>query len=157
MYILIIAHSVSNWCENQGVKLYKSVPIFTLVDLFTDDIGITVDVHGAMENLTVGNPYEIQCKVYTDQIVNSDIVDITWIGPDNDPILPDSRLSIITNSIGHNHTSTLLFLHLSEDNEGLFTCNVTILNNIDSESFKVELSSKFHSTVITLWSLTSLT
>ena len=125
--------------------------MFKLVDMFTDDIGITVDVHGAMENLTVGNPYEIQCKVYTDQIVNSDIVDITWIGPDNDTIVADGRLSVTNFSSGHNHTSTLLFSYLSEDDEGiLFTCNVTILSNTDSGSFKVEeLSSKFHSTVIT--------
>ena len=133
--------------------------MFKLVDLFTDDIGITVDVHGAMENLTVGDPYEIQCKVYTDQIVNSDIVDITWIGPDNDTIVADGRLSVTNFSSGHNHTSTLLFSYLSEDDEGiLFTCNVTILSNTDSGSFIVEeLSSKLHSTVITLWSLTSLT
>ena len=120
--------------------------------MFTDDIGITVDVHGAMENLTVGDPYEIQCKVYTDQIVNSDIVDITWIGPDNDTIVADGRLSVTNISAGRNHTSTLLFSYLSEDDEGiLFTCNVTILSNIDSGSFIVEeLSSKLHSTVITL-------
>ena len=125
--------------------------MFKLVDLFTDDIGITVNVHGAMENLTVGDPYEIQCKVYTDQIVNSSIVDITWIGPDNDTIVADGRLSVTNISTGHNHTSTLQFSYLSEDDEGLFTCNVTILSNTDSGSFKVEeLSSKFHSTVITL-------
>ena len=124
--------------------------MFKLVNLFTDDIGITVDVHGAMEHLTVGDPYEIQCEVYTDQIVNSDIVDITWIGPDNDTIVADGRLSVTTNSIGHNHTSILQFLYLSEDDEGLFTCNVMILNNTDSGSFKVKLSCKFHSTVITL-------
>ena len=125
--------------------------MFKLVDFFTDDIGITVDVHGTMENLTVGDPYEIQCKVHTDQIVNSDIVDITWIGPDNDTIVLDSRLSVTNISIGHNHTSTLQFSYLSEDDEGVFTCNVTILSNTDSGSFKVEeLSSKFHFTVSTL-------
>ena len=125
--------------------------MFKLVDLFTDDIGITVDVHGAMENLTVGNPYEIQCKVYTDQIVNSDNVDITWIGSDNDTIVADGRLSVVTNSAGHSHTSTLQFSYLSEDDEGLFTCNVTILSNADSGSFKVEKPlSKFHSTFIAL-------
>ena len=125
--------------------------MFKLVDSFTDDIGITVDVHGTMENLTVGNPYEIQCEVYTDQIVNSDIVDIAWIGPDNDTIVADGRLSVTANSTGHNHTSTLQFSYLSEDDEGLFTCNVTILSNTDSGSFKVEeLLSKFHSTVIAL-------
>ena len=125
--------------------------MFTLVDLFVDDIGITVDVHGTMENLTVGDPYKIQCEVYTDQIVNSSIVDITWIGPDNDTMVLDSRLNITSISTGHYHTSTLQFSYLSEDDEGLFTCNVTVLSNTESGSFKVdELSSKFHSTVITL-------
>ena len=119
------------------------------MDLFTDDISTTVDVYGTMVNLTVGDPYEIQCEVYTDQLVHSDIVNITWIGPNNDTIVTDSRTIITTtNSTGHNHTSTLQFSYLSEDDEGmLFTCHVTILNNTDSESFEIEeILSKSYST-----------
>ena len=97
----------------------------------------------------MGDPYEIQCKVYTDQIVNSDIVDITWIGPDNDTIVADGRLSVITNSTGHNHTSTLQFSYLSEDDEGLFICHVTILSNFDSGSIEIKgMSSKLASYIL---------
>ena len=110
------------------------------MDLFTDDIDTTVDVYGTMENLTVGDKYEIQCEVYTDQLVHSDIVNITWIRSNNDTVVTDTRISITTtNSTGHNHTSTLQFSYLSEDDEGLlFTCQVTILNNTDSESFEIK-------------------
>ena len=102
-----------------------------------------------MENLTAGDPYKIQCKVYTDQIVNSDIVDITWIGPDNDTIVADGRLSVTTNSTEHNHTSTLQFSYLSEDDEGLFICHVTILSNFDSGSIEIKgTSSKLASYIL---------
>ena len=129
------------------LKIYIRYIWYDIIRLYslTDDIGTTVDVYGTMENLTMGDPYEIQCEVYTDQLVHSDIVNITWIGPNNDTIVPDKRISITTtNSTGHNHTSTLQFSYLSEDDEGmLFTCHVTILSNTDSKSFEIEeISSK---------------
>ena len=118
--------------------------------ILTDYIETTVDIYdNTMQNLTLGNPYEIQCKVYTDQVVHSDIINITWIGPDNDTVVNDSRIIVTTtNSIGNNHTSTLQFLYLKEGDEGLYTCHVAILSNTDSESFELEtILSKLHFTV----------
>ena len=118
--------------------------------ILTDSIETTVDIYdNTMQNLTLGNPYEIQCEVYTDQVVHSDIVNITWIGPDNDTVVNDSRIIVTTtNSIGNNHISTLQFLYLKEGDEGLYTCHVTILSNTDSESFELEtILSKLHFTV----------
>ena len=130
-----------------------------LIDLFTDgnigttvDVnGITVGVNGTTGNLIVGEKYEIRCEVYTDIIVHSDIVNITWIGPNNDTIVNDSRTDITTtNSVGRNHTSTLQFLCLSENDTGSFTCSVTILNNTYTQSLQIgEILSKSYSTVIT--------
>ena len=121
------------------LSICKNLHGITRLYLLTDNIGTTVDVYGNMENLTVGDPYDIQCEVYTDKIVYSDIVNITWIGPNNDTIVTDSRTNITaTNSTGHNHTSTLRFSYLSEDDEGLFTCHVTILSINNSESFEIE-------------------
>ena len=104
-----------------------------------------------MENFIAGDPYDIQCEVYTNQRVHSDIVNITWIGPNNETI--ENKTNIITNisnSIGYNHTSTLQFLYLSEDDKGSLTCSVTILDNSYTQSFQIgEILSKSYSTVIT--------
>ena len=96
-----------------------------------------------MENLTVGDPHAIDCEVHTDQIVNSDIVDITWIGPYNNTIVNDSRMSVTTyNSVGHYHTSTLNFSPLSEGDKGSYTCHVETYGNKNSASFKLSVLSK---------------
>ena len=111
--------------------------------MFTDDINTTVNIRGAVENLTVGDPHVIQCEVHNDQIVNSDIVNITWIGPYNNTIVNDSRMSVTTYiSVGHNHTSTLYFSSLNEGDKGSYTCHVEIRGNRISTSFKLSVFSK---------------
>ena len=114
-----------------------------LTCLFADDINATVDIYGGVENLTVGYPHEIYCEVDTGQVVNSDLVNITWIGPDNNTVVNDSRIIVTTtNSIGNNHTSTLQFLNLIEDDKGLYTCLVAIPGNTISVSEELSVSSK---------------
>ena len=111
--------------------------------MFTDYINTTVNLHGAVENLTVGDPYVIQCEVHTDQIVNSDIVNITWIGPYSNTIVNNSRMSVTTyNSVGRNHTSTLYFSPLNEGDKGSYTCHVEIYGNKNSASLKLSVLSK---------------
>ena len=109
--------------------------------LFADDINATVDIYGDVENLTVGYPHEIYCEVDTDEVVNSDLVNITWIGPDNNTVVNDSRIIVTTtNSFENNHTSTLQFLNLIEDDKGLYTCLVAISGNTVNVSDSEELS-----------------
>jgi len=114
--------------------------------LFTDTIETDIDIYGAVKNLNVGAPYEIQCNVYTDQLVHSDLVNITWIGPNNNIIVTDNRINVIhITSNGNNHTSTLQFLYLSHEDEGLYTCNIAVMNSSDSESFELKrILSKLH-------------
>ena len=95
----------------------------------------------------MGDLHEIQCKVYTDKVVSASIVNITWIGgPNNDTIVTNNRINISAiTSAGNNHTSTLQFLYLTEEDQGLYTCHIAILNNYtDSGFLKLEdFSSKF--------------
>ena len=94
----------------------------------------------------MGDPHEIQCKVYTDKVINANIISITWIGPNNDTIVTNNRTNITaTTSAGNNHTSTLQYLYLTEEDQGLYTCHITILNNYNDSGFlKLEdFSSKF--------------
>ena len=84
-------------------------------------------VVNSSEYVNVGHSKEIHCIANTSERVNPLAVSITWIGP-NGPITNNSRLFITpTVSNGTNHISTLQFSYLSEDDEGLYECNVTVL------------------------------
>ena len=93
----------------------------------------------------MGDSHEIQCKIYTDKVVNASIINITWIGPNNDTIVTNNRITITaTASADNNHTSTLQFLYLTEEDQGLYTCQIEILNYTKSGFFELEnFSSKF--------------
>ena len=113
-------------------------------DLFTDDFNTTIDIQDVTENRTVGDPHEVQCEVYNNEVLNTSI---TWIGPNNDTIVTNNRIIVnATISADNNHTSTLRFLYLSEEDQGSYNCHVTILNNYtDSKSFELDdFTSEFH-------------
>ena len=116
---------------------------------------------GSSENFTVADPYEIKCAVNTDQVIHSDIVSFTWIGPNNETFIVNNgtimtnngtaivnsrTIATTTTSVGFDHASTLHFLYLSEEDQGLYTCHVAILDNTNSESFEVGILSKLLST-----------
>ena len=53
---------------------------------------------------------------------------ISWMGPGGESITNDSRVTISpTTSSGNNYTSSLKFTYLMEGDEGMYTCNVIIL------------------------------
>ena len=81
----------------------------------------------------VGSPQDIQCIVSTVSGVELSSVMINWIGPGGESITNDSRVTIspITSS-GNNFTSNLQFTYLMEGDEGMYTCNVTILETTAS-------------------------
>ena len=76
----------------------------------------------------VGSPQDIQCIVSTVSGVELSSVMISWMGPGGESITNDSRVTIspITSS-GNNYTSSLQFTYLMEGDEGMYTCNVMIL------------------------------
>ena len=95
----------------------------------------------------VGSPQDIQCIVSTVSGVELSSVMISWMGPGGESITNDSRVSIgPTTSSGNNYTSSLQFTYLMEGDEGMYTCNVMILdtnisdvvaiNNLASEETK---------------------
>ena len=87
----------------------------------------------------VGSPQDIQVIVSTVDGVELSSVMISWIGPGGKPITNDSRVTISpTTSSGNNYTSSLQFTYLMEGDEGMYTCNVIILEtraNITIEIF----------------------
>ena len=90
----------------------------------------------------MGSPLVINCTVSTVSGVESSLVMISWMGPGGGSIMNDSRVTIspITSS-GNNYTNSLQFTYVMEGNEGTYTCNVTVLDTIVSQS--VELESLF--------------
>ena len=76
----------------------------------------------------MGNREVVTCTVSGAVGVNLGSVMIIWIGPGG-AITNDSRVTISpTTSSGNNFLSTLRFEFLMEGDDGIYTCNVTILD-----------------------------
>ena len=94
----------------------------------------------------VGSPQDIQCIVSTVSGVELSSVIISWTEPGGESITNDSRVTIsATTSSSNNYTSSLQFTYLMEGDEGIYTCNVMILEtnasdftNVDSLTSKLE-------------------
>ena len=92
----------------------------------------------------VGSPQDIQCIVSTVSGVELSSIMISWMGPGGESITNDNRVTISpTTSSGKNYTSSLQFNYLMEGDEGMYTCNVMILDTIVSDFFELRsLTSK---------------
>ena len=63
---------------------------------------------------------------------------ISWMGPGGESIANDSRVTISpTTSSGTNYTSSLQFTYLMEGDEGMYTCNVMILETIATITIEI--------------------
>ena len=88
----------------------------------------------------MGNPLGIECIVSTVGGVDLSSVTISWSGPNGSLTTDNSRIIVNpVNSFGDNFTSGLHFIYLMEGDEGIYTCNVMILDVI--KTGYVELSS----------------
>ena len=119
---------------NKTLYLYFIVPTPTIATLPSGPI------QGAM----VGSPQDIQCIVSTVSGVELSSVMISWMGPGGESIINDSRVTISpTTSSGNNYTSSLQFTYLMEGGEGMYTCNVMILETSTSNFINMKsLTSK---------------
>ena len=82
-------------------------------------------------NYEVGKSHEVTCTLYTytGQPVNSSDVSISWSGPNGVVVANESsRITVIpTTSNGYNHTSTLQFSYISEDDEDTsYNCTASL-------------------------------
>jgi len=87
----------------------------------------------------VGNPLMFECRVSTVSGVESSSVMISWMGPGGSTFTNDSRVIISpTSSSGNNYTSIINFIHLMEEDNGTYVCNVMILETNESASITIE-------------------
>ena len=86
----------------------------------------------------IGSPQDIQCIVSTVSGLEMSSIMISWMGPGGESITNDSRVTISpTTSSGNNYTSSLQFTYLMEGDEGMYTCNVTIIETNNSVSLEL--------------------
>ena len=113
-------------------------------------INITTLPSDLIQGAMVGSPQGIQCIVSTVSGVELSSVMISWMGPGGESITNDSRVTISpTTSSGNNYTSSLQFTYLMEGDEGMYTCNVMILESGASSFINMQtLTSKLHTYVI---------
>ena len=114
--------------------------MFSIVTLPT----VTLNPSGPIQGAMVGSPQDIQCIVNTVSGVELSSVMISWMGPGGEYITNDSRVTISpTTSSGSNYTSSLQFIYLMEGDEGMYTCNVMILETSAYQSLNIsKLSGK---------------
>ena len=88
---------------------------------------------GSIQGATVGSPQAIECVVSTVSGVKLSSVMISWMGP-NGSLTTDSSRIIINpvTSLGNNFTSSIHFIYLMEGDEGIYTCNIMILETTQS-------------------------
>ena len=100
---------------------------------------------GSIQGGTVGSPQEIHCTVSTVGGVELSSVMISWMGPGGDTIRNDSRVTISPIiSISNDYISTLEFTYLMEGDEGIYTCEVMILETTASDFKEIRnLTGKF--------------
>ena len=92
----------------------------------------------------VGSPQDIQCIVSTVSGVELSSVMISWMRPGGESITNDSRVTISpTTSSGNNYTSSLQFTYLMEGDEGMYTCNVMILETTESNTREMMINGDY--------------
>ena len=113
--------------------------IVLIILVHTPTITTMPFLSGAIQGAMVGSPQDIQCIVSTVSGVELSSVMISWMGPGGESITNDSRVTISpTTSSGNNYTSSLQFTYLMEGDEGMYTCNVMILETSGSQSVELK-------------------
>ncbi|XP_065889976.1 uncharacterized protein [Dysidea avara] len=140
IFIIVLLGTVKDGRTYQCEAVINSSPPATSTNDITLDVivpapTITVTPSGPIEGAMVGSPQDIQCTVGTVDGVQPHLVLISWTGPRGDTITNDSRVTISpTTSSGNDYISTLQFAYLMEGDEGMYTCNVMILETSASDS-----------------------
>lgn len=99
----------------------------------------------------VGSPQVLVCSVKTVDGVESNLVTISWIGPEGS-YTNNSRVTIEmdrgewqmseTPLYSNTYNSSLQFAYLMEGDEGNYTCSVIIEGNVAESTFNLELISE---------------
>ena len=94
---------------------------------------------GPIQTAIVGNPLGIKCRASAVGGVEFSSVTFSWIGPKGNLINTNNSRIIVNpvTSFGSNYTSGLHFIYLMEGDEGMYTCNVMILDIMKSNYVEI--------------------
>ena len=109
---------------------------------------VTISPSGPIQGAMVGSPQVINCTVSTVSGVDLNSLIISWNGPTEDPITADCRVTMrLVSSSSNIYTSSLQFDYLMEGDDGIYTCNVMILEASGSDSVELSLKCKHQHTI----------
>ena len=85
---------------------------------------------------------DIICSVTIASAIDPNSVELTWANNDS-IITTDNRVTITPTNITENpssftYTTTIQFAYLMEEDEGNYTCNVAVVDMIESRSVKLQ-------------------
>ena len=100
---------------------------------------VTISPSGPIQRAMVGSSRVINCTVSTVSGVESSSVMISWMGPGGNIDATNGRVSIGSVTAGGNnmYTRSLQFDYLMEGDEGMYTCNATVLGVNRSQSVEL--------------------
>ena len=103
----------------------------------TPDVSIVP--YDSIDGAIVGSSQEIHCTVSTVSGVEPHLVMISWMGPGRGNFTSDDRMTISpTISVNNDYISTLEFTYLMEGDEGIYTCEVMILETTTSDYIEMQ-------------------
>ena len=150
-------HLFSLQCYNYLCIIFATtyilhIKLIALYKFLVPTPNITIIPNDPIQGAMVGSPQDIQCIVSTVSGLELSSVMISWMGPGGKPITNnilsnassgsgeynDTRVTISpTTSSGNNYTSSIQFTYLMEGDEGMYTCDVTILEANNSMSLEL--------------------
>ena len=134
---------------NQFAYIFVNSHLMITFDFFlVPTPTVTISPSGPIQGAMVGSSQVINCTVSTVSGVESSSVMISWMGPRGIINATNDRVSVgsVTDDGNNVYTSSLHFTYLMEGkfgDEGLYTCNVMILDTSESSSIEIQsLNSK---------------
>ena len=113
--------------------------IKAIINIVVPSPTVAISPTGPIQGATVGSPQALDCTVSTVSGVEFSSVMISWMGPDGNVITNNSRVIVNpVNSFGNNYTSGLHFIYLMEEDEGIYTCNVMILETTQTSVVELD-------------------
>jgi len=109
---------------------------------------VNISPPGPIAGALVGDPLIIYCLVNTTETLDIDLVVFRWTRFGGGAIASNNRVTINPAiSSGNNHTNSIQFAYLMEGDDGMYSCDVTILTVSGSQIVELELlTSKLHKT-----------
>ena len=120
---------------------------------------VIISPSGPIQGAMVGSPQVINCTVSTVSGVESSSVMISWMmtgegsggegsggGGGVDIVMSNDRviISSVNSNGGSNYTSSLEFIYLMEGDEGIYICDVMILETSETNMVVIENISSEH-------------